>query len=101
MAGAIDEIARVAAGNGVFDRAMYDQVRVTADGRSEVRVFRERKTEVADVGRLIQRLLLRADDERFDERRIGPAPDLRRDFLQVARLQGLGQLHADAERRER
>src|SRR6202034_210203 len=39
-----------------LEGAVYDQVRVAADGGREVRVVRERKSEVTDIGRLVDRL---------------------------------------------
>ena len=50
---------------------MHDQVRVAADGGGEVRVVRERKSEVTDIGRLINRLWHGAHHQRFHEGPLG------------------------------
>ncbi len=80
---------------------MHDQIGVAADGGSEVRVVRERKSEVADVGRLIDGLRHRAHHQRFHEGTLGRLAHPPRDCLQIARRDGLGNVRLDAERSER
>ena len=56
-----------AAAQDVANAAMHHQIRIAADRRSEVRVLRQRETEVTDVLRLIDGLRHRAHDDRLDQ----------------------------------
>jgi hypothetical protein len=69
------------------DPAVHEQVRIAADRRGKVRILRERKPEVPDVERLIERLRQRADDGVLEHGGIRAASDARQRFLQALGLE--------------
>src|SRR6185312_16752356 len=80
-----------------LERAMYHQVRVAADRRREVCVVSERQPEMADVGRLIERLRHGPYHQRLDEGALGLVGHAARDRLYITRTHALRQARVDAE----
>ena len=58
--------------DGRLDGAMHEQVRITTDGRSEMRVLFERQAEVTDIGLLIHGLSQRTDHQALEHEAVGP-----------------------------
>src|SRR5579872_688005 len=65
-----------------------------------MRVVFERKPEVSDIGRLIDRLRKRAHDQRLDEGTLRRVPQAPRQSLQVPWRKGLRDLRLDTKRSE-
>src|SRR3546814_20953424 len=63
---------------GVLERAMQQQIGITTDRRGEMRVMRQRQTEMADVGRAVARLHQRTQQYRLDQADVGPRFELGR-----------------------
>ncbi|MNM57134.1 hypothetical protein D3C81_683270 [compost metagenome] len=74
------------AGQGVLDRTVHQQIRVTADRRGEVCIRLQRQAEVAVVVRRIHRQRLAAQQHRFQQGRIRTLAHLLQQLGVIARL---------------
>ena len=97
LAWRILERLRPRAAERVLDRAMHQQIGITPDRRGEVRVRFQREAEVADVGRVVHRQALAAQQHRFDQGRVGTLADLLQQMGEVARMHLRPRRHAQLE----
>ncbi len=65
---------------------MHEQIRIAPDRRGEMRVRRQRETEMARIARLIDGETLRAQQHRFDQTRIGPLAHFLQKRREIRRL---------------
>ena len=77
--------------------AMYHEVRVAPDRRSEVRVVPEREAEVPDVLGLVDSLLHGSHDQRLQEGPLLVVGEAVGDGAEIPRLHVLGQVRGNAQ----